>query len=66
MMGEGQHHLHHAKNDVNYSILSKVSEEIDEMNPEVAAKSRGTGMPETLLGMLEQGDMCPVTGMQEP
>jgi hypothetical protein len=58
MMGEGQHHLHHAKNDVNYTILSKVSDEIDEAHPEMKVLNRGTGQTETILGRLEQ-DLMP-------
>ena len=64
MMGEGQHHLHHAKNDVNYSVLTKVSAEIDEQNPAIASLARGTGRPETILELLEPGQIPDVTGTE--
>jgi len=42
MMGEGAHHLHHAKSDVPYSLLPKICEDIENRRPDLMAKSRGT------------------------
>eukprot|EP00930_Biecheleria_cincta_P038852 TRINITY_DN26717_c0_g1_i1.p1 TRINITY_DN26717_c0_g1~~TRINITY_DN26717_c0_g1_i1.p1 ORF type:complete len:554 (+),score=83.06 TRINITY_DN26717_c0_g1_i1:166-1827(+) len=41
MMGEGAHHLHHAKSDVSYSVLSKVNAEVEETYPHIKAACRG-------------------------
>jgi hypothetical protein len=40
MMGEGAHHMHHAKSNVSYSRLSKVSEEVEQAHPELKVKAR--------------------------
>lgn len=41
MMGEGAHHMHHAKSDCSYARLSKVSEDVEERHPDIKRKSRG-------------------------
>jgi len=41
MMGEGAHHMHHAKSDVSYALLSKVSAEVEEQYPHIKLASRG-------------------------
>ena len=42
MMGEGPHHLHHAKSDVSYARLPKVAQEIERERPHLKTSSRGT------------------------
>jgi len=41
MMGEGSHHIHHARPDINYSKLPRVSKELEEQNPEMKVQFRG-------------------------
>jgi len=42
MMGEGAHHLHHAKSDYSYSYLPKISDDIDQKHPHLSTNARGT------------------------
>merc|ERR1712137_392785 len=42
MMGEGPHHLHHAKPDVSYALLPKISMDLEQRRPDLMAKMRGT------------------------
>jgi len=48
MMGEGAHDLHHAKPDVSYSLLPRISVELRERRPDLTAKCRGNGDVEGL------------------
>jgi len=41
MMGEGPHHMHHAKGDVPYCRLSQVCEEVEAARPDIKCMSRG-------------------------
>ncbi|CAE8603098.1 unnamed protein product [Polarella glacialis] len=43
MMGEGPHHMHHAKSDVSYALLPKVCEEVEQQHPHIKLATRGTG-----------------------
>lgn len=40
MMGEGPHHMHHAKSDVSYSRLPKVCEEVEQRCPHLKLSAR--------------------------
>jgi fatty acid desaturase len=40
MMGEGAHHMHHAKSNVSYSRLPKMSKEVEDAHPELKLKAR--------------------------
>eukprot|EP00750_Incisomonas_marina_P030606 INCI7626.3.p1 GENE.INCI7626.3~~INCI7626.3.p1 ORF type:complete len:468 (-),score=82.89 INCI7626.3:494-1897(-) len=42
MMGEGPHHMHHAKNDVSYSYLTQVCDEVEGSRPDIVAATRTT------------------------
>jgi len=55
MMGEGPHHLHHAKSDVSYALLPKVSDDIDKNYPHLSTEARGNSD----LYSLENTDSMP-------
>ena len=40
MNGEGSHHIHHAKNDISYTHLARVSLELEQDFPAIKAKMR--------------------------
>jgi fatty acid desaturase len=48
MMGEGAHHLHHAKSDVAYTRLPAVCVEVEAARPDIKARSRGNADLRTL------------------
>lgn len=41
MMGEGAHHMHHAKSDVSYSQLAKICADVEEKHPHLKVAARG-------------------------
>jgi len=43
MMGEGPHHMHHAKPDVAYSRLQMVARDVEKRRPDLVARMRGNG-----------------------
>jgi hypothetical protein len=60
MMGEGSHHMHHAKSNVSYSLLAKVSEEVERDHPDLKVMARQN----MDLEALEYGTDMPV--VQQP
>lgn len=62
MMGEGPHHLHHAKPDVSYSVLPRVCLELEQRRPDLMAKSRSTADVERLehSGLAEAKHLDPL------
>lgn len=41
MMGEGPHHMHHARSDVSYALLPKVCADVEATRPDIKQRSRG-------------------------
>jgi hypothetical protein len=41
MMGEGAHHMHHAKSDVSYALLPKICADVEANHPDLKLSSRG-------------------------
>ena len=55
MMGEGAHHLHHAKSDVAYTRLPAVCVEVEAARPDIKVRARGNAD----LRALEHGGELP-------
>jgi hypothetical protein len=66
MQGEGAHHMHHAKGNVSYSRLSKVSKEVEKDHPDLKVKARqnsdlkGLECTAQLPALVTQEDPCSV------
>ena len=43
MMGEGAHHMHHAKSDISYAHLSQICTQVETSRPDLKTAARGTG-----------------------
>lgn len=69
MMGEGPHHMHHAKSDVSYALLPKICADVEERKPHLKLAARGNAdvqsleythnMPPKLLESSEQSMQFP-------
>jgi len=62
MMGEGPHHLHHAKSDVAYTRLPAVCVEVEAAHPDIKTRSRGNADLRTLE---HSGKLPPKMGAED-